>query len=221
SLKHIHYLGELEGRNCYTAELDDEAAVQGEFRFENLRSVLDLMDEKLFLVCSRAVQIVAWDKDHRFCGRCGSPMEPKPGERAKQCTSCGFTNYPRISPAIIVAVTKGDKLLMAHNKNFRPGFYSVIAGFVDPGETFEQCVKREVIEEVGIRVRNIKYFRSQPWPFPNSLMVAFTAEYDGGEICEDGIEIEHADWYTVENMPSRPLGSTVAGKLIEWFISGR
>lgn len=219
AIRNVHYLGKFEGRHCYTAEINETAELQKDFKFENLRSILDLIDENMFLVCSRAVQIIAWDKDHRFCGRCGSPMEEKTGERAKQCVSCGFINYPRISPAIIVAVTNGEKLLMAHNKNFRPGFYSVIAGFVDPGETFEQCVKREVMEEVGIKVKNIRYFRSQPWPFPNSLMVAFTAEYDEGEIQPDGIEIEHAGWYAVDNMPPRPSKSTVAGKLIEWFIN--
>ncbi len=217
-LKHTHYLGKLKDTHCYTGELGSSAEISGGFRFENVRGILDFMDNTMFLLLSRAMQIVAWDKDHIYCSRCGSPMVEKKGERAKQCTSCGFINYPRICPAIIVAVTKGEKLLLAHNKNFKKGFYSVIAGFLDPGETFEQCVKREVMEEVGIKIKNIKYFTNQPWPFPNSLMIAFTAEYDSGEIREDGLEIEHADWFTVEEIPLIPSKATVGGKLINWFI---
>jgi NAD+ diphosphatase len=218
-LKHVHYLGKLRGRQCYTAEMEDIIAVEEDFKFGDLRTIMPNLDSDIFFVSGRAIQIINWDKEHKYCGRCGALMEQKSGERAKVCSECGLTNYPRISPAIIVAVTKGKELLLAHNRNFKPGMYSVIAGFVDPGETFEECVQREVMEEVGIRVKNIRYFKSQPWPFPNSLMVGFTAEYESGEITPDGVEIEEAYWYTADNLPSIPSKVTIAGKLINWFIN--
>jgi NAD+ diphosphatase len=140
------------------------------------------------------------------------------GERAKVCPKCGYLAYPRIAPAIIVAILNGDKILLAHNRNFRNNIYSLIAGYVEPGETFEQCVAREVGEEVGIRVKNIKYFGSQPWPFPYSIMVAFTAEYDGGEITPDGFEIVDAGWYSHDNLPFIPAKGSVARKLIDLYI---
>src|SRR5690606_32955256 len=137
-------------------------------------------------LAGRAVQIVDWDRTHQFCGRCGSPMERLDNERAKKCPACGLSNYPRLSPAIIIAVTRRingqNRLLLARNHRFPPDRYSVIAGFVEPGESLEDCARREVQEEVGIQIQNIRYFGSQAWPFPNSLMLGFTAEYAGGDI---------------------------------------
>ena len=219
--KHVHYVGASRGRHCYAADMEDISGTEEDFSFGDLRTIMPNLDEDIFFAASRAIQIINWDKDHRYCGRCGALMKEKEGERVKVCPECGLTNYPRISPAIIVAVTKGKELLLAHNKNFRPGFFSVIAGFVDAGETFEECVKREVLEEVGIKVKNIKYFRSQPWPFPNSLMVGFTAEYESGEITPDGEEIEEAHWYTADKLPTIPSKFTIAGKLINWFVTNK
>lgn len=218
SLKHIHYLGTLEGRQCYAAEMEDENDIGADIGFGDLRTIMPNLQDDIFFVAGRATQIINWDKEHQYCGRCGSIMVKSSSERVKVCPKCKLSSYPRISPAIIVAVTKGNEILLAHNKNFKPGLFSVIAGFVDAGETFEECVKREVMEEVGIKVKNIKYFRSQPWPFPNSLMVGFTAEYENGEISPDGVEIEEAHWYRAENLPSIPSKITIAGKLINWFI---
>ncbi|WP_163192385.1 NAD(+) diphosphatase [Clostridium thermarum] len=217
-LKSVFYLGELRGIQCYTAEMDNATAVGEDFKFIDLKTIMPSLEPEIFFVSARAIQIINWDKEHKYCGCCGGLMKLKRGERAKVCPECGLINYPRISPAIIVAVIRGKEILLAHNKNFKPGMYSVIAGFVDAGETFEECVKREVMEEVGIRVKNIKYFRSQTWPFPNSLMVGFTAEYDSGEISPDGVEIEEANWYTADNLPSIPSKVTIAGKLIKWFV---
>ena len=144
----------------------------------------------------------------------------KPGERALQCTACGYLSYPRISPAVIVAVVRGKSILLARARRFPPGMYSVLAGFVEPGETLEECVVREVREETGVEVKNIRYFASQPWPFPHSLMVAFTAEHASGEIRVDPEEIVDAGWYTVENFPHVPDPMTVARRLIDWFAAG-
>lgn len=217
--KHVHYIGQLREKYCYTAELTETDMVEEKYKFHDFRSIISYMNDEEFLLCSKAIQVINWDKDHKFCGRCGTMMETMTDERAKICPKCGFINYPRISPAIIVAITNGEKLLLAHNKNFKPGLYSLIAGFVEVGETFEQCVKREIMEEVGIKVKNIKYFQSQPWPFPNSLMIAFTAEYVEGEIQVDGKEIEDAGWYTVDKFPMIPAKGSVARKLIDWFKS--
>ena len=172
----------------------------------------------MFWVAGRAIQIVNWNNDHKYCGRCGTLTKVLEGERAKKCSKCGLINYPRISPAIIVAVVKEGKLLLAHNNQSPKELYSVVAGFVEPGETFEECVLREVREETGVAVKNIKYFGNQPWPFPNSLMIGFTAEYDGGEIQVDGKEIGHADWYSPSEMPLTPDSISIAKKLIDWFI---
>lgn len=213
-----HFLGILNGFNCYCGEAEEDLYVPEKMEFIDLRQLLSRLDEQECLIAGKASQILYWDKTNRYCGRCGSPTENKKDERAKICPECGFLSYPRISPAIIVAIRDGDRILLAHNKNFRNDMYSVIAGFVEPGETFEDCVRREVAEEIGIKVKDIKYFASQPWPFPNSLMVAFTARYDGGEISVDGMEIEHAAWFRPEEFPKLPLEGSIARRLIDDFV---
>lgn len=218
------YLGRYMGVQCYCMEIK-ESAIKAEelelnnFALKDLRSLLPVLDEEEFMLCGRAVQILDWDINHQYCSKCGSKNKDKVGERAKQCISCGQLYYPRISPAIIVAVVKEGKILLAHNKNFRNDVYSVIAGFLEPGENFEQCVMREVLEETGIKTKNIKYFGSQPWPFPNSLMVAFTAEYLDGDVKPDGVEIDSAGWFQKNELPSIPGKGSVARKLIDWFLN--
>lgn len=214
------YLGELDGYPCYCMEVEDLVDAPVGMRFKELRALLGLVAEDIFLLMGRAFQIVNWNRMNKFCGRCGAMTEPKHNEMAKLCPSCNSVYYPRISPAVIVAVVRDDKILLAHNKNFRPQWYSVIAGFVEPGETFEDCVIREVMEEVGIRVKNVKYYGSQPWPFPDSLMVGFIAEYESGEIIVDGEEIDDANWYGCDNLPPRPTNATIAGRLIESVLFG-
>jgi NAD+ diphosphatase len=134
------------------------------------------------------------------------------------CIECGLVNYPTISPAIIVAVIMGSQILLARSHRFHTGFYSVLAGFIEYGETFEQCVRREVKEEVGIDVGNIRYFASQPWPFPNTLMVGFTADYAGGVVTADKVEIADARWFKADNLPAIPPKGTIARQLIDWFV---
>jgi NAD+ diphosphatase len=213
-----HYLGQLNGRPCYTVEVAEGVAPPEGMAFEGFRSLFDRLDEPLFWLAGRAMQIVDWDRTHQYCGRCGTPMRLRVNERAKECPRCGLLHFPRISPAIIVLVERGDELLLARSHRSAPGIYSVLAGFVEPGETLEAAVEREVKEEVGLRIKDIRYFGSQPWPFPHSLMIAFTATYADGEIVLDESEMEDAQWFTVKNLPRGPMRISIARRLIDWFI---
>ena len=214
-----HYLGLLEDRQCYAVEFAEDVKPPKGMILEGLRQLYGRLDEDLFWIAARAVQIVDWDKTHQFCGRCGIRMEPQPTERAKKCPKCGLLHFPRLAPAIIVLVERGDKLLMARSRHFAPGMYSVLAGFVEPGESLEEAVIREVKEEVGLSIKNIQYFGSQSWPFPHSLMIGFTATYGSGEISTDDTEIEDAGWFTVDKLPPLPGKISIARKLIDWFIT--
>lgn len=218
NLAHSRYFGDLEGSACYSIDKPADFTPSVNLVFTELRELSSVFSEELFHLSCRGLHLLRWFENNKFCSKCGTLAEDKKDEVAKLCPKCGFVNYPRISPAIIVAIINKDKLLLAHNSRFVEKRYSVIAGFVEPGETFEECVAREVKEEVGIEVKNIKYFSSQPWPFPDSVMIGFTAEYAGGEIEEDGIEILDAGWYGADELPLTPSGGSVAGKLIRWFL---
>ncbi|WP_003542655.1 NAD(+) diphosphatase [Desulfotomaculum nigrificans] len=213
-----HYIGKLHNNPCYVAEVTGVPPLPDGFNFIGMRQLFETIDESLFRVAGQAYEIINWDCTQRFCGRCGTLNEDKKDERAKICPNCGLVSFPRISPAVIVAVIKDNQILLARNKKFTSNYYSVIAGFVEAGETLEECIKREIREEVGIEVKNIKYFGSQPWPFPDSLMMAFTAEYDAGEITVDNHEILEAHWFTADNLPDLPNKKTIARQLIDWFI---
>lgn len=212
------YLGLYKGCPCYCAEIASEDFIPAGMEFISLRALFELIDMDLFLLAGKASQIVLWDQSNQFCGRCGCPTEQPPDERAKKCPKCGLISYPQICPAVITAVFKEDKILLAHAKAFKNDMYSLISGFLEPGETLEECVQRELMEEVGIKVKNIKYFGSQPWPYPNSLMVGFTAEYESGEISVDGTEIEKADWFSLDKLPELPSQVSIARQIIDWYI---
>ena len=215
------FIGSLDGRQCYAADMGD-CALKGEgLEAKNLRSIFNAAEEEIIWAAGRANQLATWSRNHQYCGRCGASCEDKQDERAKICPACGLINYPRLSPAVIVAVLKENKILLARNSRFRLPFFSVLAGFVEPGETLEACVAREIEEEVGITVKNIRYFGSQPWPFPDSLMVGFIADYADGMIAVDDAEITEADWFTREDLPRIPPRISIARQLIDWFTSQR
>jgi NAD+ diphosphatase len=216
----VHYFGDWDGCACCAASLPPDPPAHEGFAWKGLRGLFGLVEEELVWAAGRAGQLVHWHCNHRYCGACGKPTEDHPGERAKICPGCGLINHPRVSPAIIVAVVRDRRLLLAHSPRFPSKFYSVIAGFVEPGETLEECVRREVLEEVGIRVRKIRYFGSQPWPFPDSLMVAFTAEYAAGEIVVNPAEIADAGWFSDDALPPIPPPISIARRLIDWFAAG-
>jgi NAD+ diphosphatase len=185
-------------------------------KWSGLRALFGALDDTVFALAGRAFQIMDWDRSHQFCGRCGTPTRLKEGERSRQCPSCGQLHYPRIAPAIMALIRRGPEFLLARSPHFPPGMYSALAGFSEPGETLEQTLVREVREEVGIEVANIRYFASQPWPFPHSLMIAFHCDHAGGEITPDPAEIEAADWFAVDRLPQAlPSPISISRRLID------
>jgi NAD+ diphosphatase len=205
-----HYLGHA----CVSAALSRDTAPPPGYVFKRLREMLGVLGEEGALVASRAFQVAEWARTHRFCGACGTATVRVAEEFCMKCPSCGLSAYPRISPAMMVLIRKGESILLARNANFVAGRYSALAGFVEAGESLEATVHREVYEEVGLRVRDLKYFKSQSWPFPHSLMLAFTAEYESGDIQVDGKEIVDARWFGPgEQLPDIPPLDSVAGSL--------
>ena len=224
-----HYLGaiaeahpgEHAGLACIAVDLPASAEAADGLVFEGLRQLFGLIDEELFAVAGRAFQVVEWDRTHRFCGRCGGATVHHERDRARQCPGCGLVSYPRVSPAVIVLVSRGDRFLLARNASFPGKRYSILAGFVEAGETLEAAVVREIREEVGIEVRDVTYFGSQPWPFPHSLMVGFTAQHASGEIAIDGEEIVDAGWYGTdpEQLPELPNRISISRRIIDSFLN--
>lgn len=207
-------IGDWHGSPCYAAEIERlPENISGEL--VPVRGLFGLGGAEAFAIAARASQLLDWQKNHHFCGRCGTPMVRKPTEFAMACPSCSLLNYPRISPAVMVLIERGDELLLARSPYFREGMFSALAGFVEAGETLEQCAHREVREEVGVAITNLRYFRSQPWPFPDSLMIAFFADYVSGDITPDPSEIEAAGWFPRSALPPLPDPVSIARQLID------
>ncbi|MBD3881058.1 NAD(+) diphosphatase [Phormidium tenue FACHB-886] len=213
------YLGMLDGQPCYAVELPDDTVPPTGMALLGLRELYPTLGEDLFALAGRAVQIKEWDRTHQYCGYCATPTTQMPDERSKRCPNCGLVSYPRLSPAVIMLISRGEEVLLARSPRFPPGMYSILAGFVEAGESLEETVIREVREEVGIEIANIRYFGSQPWPFPNSLMIGFTATYAGGELAIDLQEIVDAAWFYKHSLPQIPPKPSIARKLLDWFVS--
>ena len=210
-----HFLGTLGTAACIALNLPDDAPEPPGMRYAGLRSLFFKVDEPLLALAARAFQVVDWDRTHRYCGRCATPTRDRANERAKECPACGLVAYPRVSPAMMALVTRGRDILLARAHRFAPGMYSALAGFVEPGETIEDCIRREVREEVGVEVGALAYFASQSWAFPHSLMIAYTAEYAGGEIRLDDEEIAEARWFPADALPKLPPSVSIARRLID------
>lgn len=210
-----HYLGDLEGVPCVAVALADDVAAPGGFVAAGLRSYFQQLPDPLLALAARAFQVADFDRTHRHCGRCGTPTRIRADERARECPACGLVAYPRVSPAMMALVTRGREVLLARSARFATGMYSALAGFVEPGETIEDCIRREVREEVGVEVHAPAYFASQSWAFPHSLMIAYTAEYAGGEIRLDDPEIEDARWFALDALPTLPSPVSIARRLID------
>ena len=209
------YVGEYQGQAYYTVELDSVPS-----GFETIR-LWDLLNTESFLfnVAGRAMQLLAWEKTHQFCGFCATKTEKSDADWSRKCPNCGQTYYPRLSPCVIMAIRRGDQILLAQRPGSTHKMYTVLAGFVEPGESAEHCVMREVKEEVGIKVKNIRYFGSQPWPFPGQLMLGFIADYDSGKIDPDLDEVQNASWFDYRNLPEHPSLNTISGRLIEQAVA--
>jgi NAD+ diphosphatase len=206
------FIGSLDGRPVFAAGVD---AVPAGLRAVPLRDLFGSVGDEALGIAGRAAQYVDFDRTHRYCGRCGTTTLMKEDEIARVCPACGLVAYPLLSPAVIVRVADEDRILLARSPHFPTGRYSVVAGFVEPGESVEHAARREVMEETGIAITNLRYFGSQPWPFPHSLMIGFTADYAGGEITPDGLEVEDAGWFTADTLPDLPGPASIARALIE------
>ena len=213
------FIGYLNNRPCFLVELTNESLLSEDTALTPLRNLLGRIPDSLFTICSRSIQLSDWKKNNQFCGVCGSKMSNHETERAMFCECNNLMIYPRISPCVIVLVTKGEDLLLAHNKNFPGTFYSTLAGFIEAGESAESAIHREIYEEVKVTVKNIEYFGSQSWPFPSQLMLGYHAEYSDGDIKPDGVEIDKADWFNYKQLPQVPTGNiSISGQLIESYI---
>ena len=219
----VHLLGLDDGIPVWAIDVEPAADLPDGAHFVNLRQLYGAVEERDWGLAGRASQIVSWDRDHRYCGRCGSPTELHESDRARVCGSCSHLSYPRLAPAVIVLVERDDgRALLAWGRQFPGRFFSALAGFVEPGESLEETVVREVKEEVALDVGDVAYFGSQPWPFPHSLMIGFHARHTGGEILPQESEIVEAGWYDHRELPPVPRGGmSIAGWLIEDWVRRR
>ena len=214
-----HYLGRLEGIDCIAIRVAADTPEPAGWQWRGLRTLFLQVSDPLLALAGRAFQIVEWDRSHQFCGRCGTRLRDKAGERAKECPACGYVVYPRVSPAMMVLVTRGKELLLARANRFPQAMYSALAGFVEPGESIEDCIHREVREEVGVEVDRLQYFASQSWPFPHSLMIAYTAEYTGGDMHPCDEEIVEAGWFPIDALPQLPGPVSISRQLIDATVA--
>ena len=211
NINFILFIGKYKNKDCFVVNSD----------FNDGYSLIEIYDlnKDLYLISTKAVLVNDWYISHQFCGRCGVKTQVDEKDMMLKCPECGQVHYPRIAPAIIVAIRKDDELLMAKHTYHKGDKYALIAGFVEPGESIEEAVQREVDEEIGIKIKNIKYLKSQSWPFPNSLMLAFEAEYESGDINVDKNEIEDAKWFKKEDIERYDSDISISDCLIERFIN--
>ncbi|MEN9847820.1 MAG: hypothetical protein RL368_560 [Pseudomonadota bacterium] len=216
---HQQVFGTWRGQPCYLVELVKDSVLPDGLETKGLRALTYSLSEEIFVLTGRAAQLLFWEKTHQFCSRCGAPVKLHPQERAKHCSVCQMIFYPKITPAMIVLVQRGDQILLSRSPHFAQGLYSVQAGFVEAGESVEETVVREIREEVGLEIKNVRYFGSQAWPFPSSLMLGFTAEYAWGELRPHPKEIEDARWCNIHELPALlPSKLSIASRLIKNFI---
>jgi len=212
------FLGHLDGKPCQLIRLRESIELPG-LSWQGLRGMIGQVDDDTFRLLGLAQQLDAWHEAHRYCGRCGTGMQARLDERAMECPACTLRQYPKLSPCIIVLISREDQVLLARAPHFQPGFYSTLAGFIEPGESVEECLHREVHEEVGLEVDQLEYLGSQNWPFPNSLMLGFHARYRSGDILPQPGEIEDARWWSVDDLPRIPPRGTISRWLIDSHLA--
>ena len=217
----LHQLPELDGHPCRTARMDAPIAQEG-WQMVPLRESFNLLPAPLYNMAGKAHEILYWDQNTKFCGVCGAPMKLHT-PISKRCTNCGKEVWPALATAIIVAITRngGDEILLVQSNKFKKDYLGLVAGFVETGETLEQCVHREVMEESHVHIRNLRYFASQPWPYPCGLMVGFTAEYESGELKLQRSELNKGGWFRYDNLPAIPGKVSLARRLIDHWLETR
>jgi NAD+ diphosphatase len=217
-------LGRVDGRAAVVALAREP--LPGGFSAKVVRRLFGRLPLETIAVAAYASQIAHFVDTHRFCGRCGGVMVPSASERLVRCEVCKRDVYPRISPCIIILVdwpteTGGSRILLTRARHFPEGMYGLVAGFVEPGESLEACAKREVMEETGILIRDVRYIASQPWPFPSQLMLGFTASYESGELKVDTHELEDANWFELDALPQIPPPLSIARHLIDLHLDAQ
>jgi NAD+ diphosphatase len=212
------YLGEVDQKKLYAININATDIIGNHYNFVPVREALQIMNAELFKLICRSKQLLYWHRSSLYCGSCGLPTLLSQTEIAKICQRCQKIIYPTYSPAIIVLIERNDQILLARSSHFSKGVYSTLAGFVDPGESCEEAITREVFEEVGIQIKEIEYFGSQSWPFPNSFMLGFRAKYASGELCINLNEIEDAKWFSINELPILPSTTSIARHLIDSFV---
>ncbi|MBC8078490.1 MAG: NAD(+) diphosphatase, partial [Chloroflexales bacterium] len=213
------FLGTLDDAPVLALELPDHAALPADMRALPLRSLYGQLDEPGYGLAGFATQMLYWRRNSGFCQRCGSPTQQVPGDWGKRCTQCGHTAYPHVTPAIIVLVHDGERVLLTHKAGWGPR-YSIIAGFVEPGESLEECVQREVREEAGLEVGALRYVGSQTWPYPHQIMIGYLASYASGEIAIDDKELDDARWFPLDALPDLPPPLSISRQIINMWIGG-
>lgn len=217
---HFLFVDYYQGKKCIAVTLARDYSRDLEADAISMREALMRTRAEEFPLLGLGSQLNSWYRNHQYCGICADKTVPHNEDRAMYCRRCHQDYYPRINPCVIVLVSRGAEILLARSARFKSGFYSCLAGFIEPGETPEQCVEREVREEVSIEIENIRYIKSQSWPFPSQLMLGFIADYKEGEILPDKSEIEDANWYPIDDLPNVPQASiTIAGELIDYYCS--
>ncbi len=218
--KHQLFMGTYGATPCYVIQANAQAKeLPQDFVFAPIRQAHEILgDEALFKLICRAKQLLHWNKISMFCGACGKKTHCSEHERAKICSTCNTSIFPHISPVMMALVWRADEILLARSAHFMPGIYSILAGFVEPGELLEETVHREVMEEVGITIKNLQYVSSQPWPFQSNLMLGFTAEYESGELLIDKKELEDAQWFSIKKLPPLPKPISLARQIIEQHL---
>ena len=212
-------LGQWHTRDCEVWELKSEAATTEGFSPIELRDLLAVAGDEVFALVCRAVQLLDWQDTHRFCGTCGAPNQATEKEHAMVCHRCNINNYPRISPCVIVLVTHGERCLLARNVHWPSNRFSALAGYLEAGESAEQALHREVFEEVGLEINNIRYVGSQSWPYPGQLMLGFIADAMSEAFAVDGLEIAEANWFRYDQLPETIAPpSIMAGRLIQQYV---
>lgn len=218
-LKSAHYLGRLDGSHCYGLHLPQGVQPPAGLETLGMRALILEGNDLASALAGQAFQLLEWERTHRYCGACGAPTTPHAADRAVECTDCRIVYYPRIAPVMMGLVYRRNgndcELLLTRKAGYAAGRFTVVAGFVEAGESLEQCLAREVKEEVGVDIRNPRYYGSQPWPFPNSLVMAFSAEWAGGDVVPDGTELEDARWFSIDALPDLPEPVHISRQLID------